>query len=172
MQTLVGLTKCDKFKIQGYQFRDKLMQTNDTRLTGRCLCEQIEYEITGSLGPIYNCHCSKCRRWHGAAFRTRASIKKSQFKWTAGEHLLSYYQSSDDVVKTFCSQCGSCLISTYQSYPDIIGIPLGGIDQDPGNRPVAHIFVASKAPWFEITDYLPQYAEWPKSVREVRKTNE
>jgi hypothetical protein len=52
-------------------------------LTGRCLCEA--YEISGELGPIYNCHCSKCRRWHGAAFRTRASIKKNQFKWIKGD---------------------------------------------------------------------------------------
>jgi hypothetical protein len=33
-------------------------------LTGRCLCEGVAYEIRGELGPIFNCHCSKCRRWH------------------------------------------------------------------------------------------------------------
>ena len=36
-------------------------------LTGRCLCEAIQYEIEGELGTVVNCHCSKCRRWHGAA---------------------------------------------------------------------------------------------------------
>jgi hypothetical protein len=30
---------------------------------------------------------------------------------------------------------------------------------DPGIRPSAHIFVGSKAPWFTITDDLPQYRE-------------
>jgi hypothetical protein len=61
------------------------------QLTGRCLCGDIEYQITGELGPIYNCHCSRCRRWHGAAFRTRTTIKKSQFKWLTGEELLVGY---------------------------------------------------------------------------------
>jgi hypothetical protein len=28
-------------------------------------------------------------------------------------------------------------------------------------RPGAHIFVGSKAPWFDITDDLPQHAELP-----------
>src|SRR5690554_5464893 len=97
-------------------------------MNGKCLCESIEYEISGSLGPIYNCHCSKCRRWHGSAFRTRASIDKSQFKWLKGSDNLSAYKSSENVTKFFCKTCGSPLISTYENKPDVLGIPLGGIE--------------------------------------------
>jgi len=50
-------------------------------LTGRCLCEGVEYRIAGELGPIVNGHGSRGRRWHGAAFRTRASIQASQFQY-------------------------------------------------------------------------------------------
>lgn len=132
-------------------------------ISGRCLCEAIIYEITGELGPIFNCHCTKCRRWHGAAFRTRASIKRSQFKWVSGEELLSHFNSSDSVIKTFCSICGSSLVSLYKSNLDIIGIPIGGLEQDPGAQPLANIFVGSKAPWFHISDGLPQYEEWPST---------
>lgn len=80
-------------------------------VTGQCLCEAIAYEITGALGPVFNCHCSKCRRWHGAAFRTRTSVNRSQFKWLRGEQHLSIYMSSNSVTKTFCSICGSNLAS-------------------------------------------------------------
>lgn len=142
------------------------------KLTGRCLCEAIAYEIEGELGTVYNCHCSKCRRWHGAAFRTRASVRRSQFRWLCGEELLSHYKSSDNVTKTFCSVCGSNLASFYESEPDVVGIALGGLEQDPGARPEANIFVASKAPWYEICDGLPQYAEWPGSESAVRATRE
>lgn len=130
------------------------------KFTGRCLCEAISYEITGELGSIYHCHCSKCRRWQGAAFRTRAAVPVKNFKWITGEHLLSKYPYSDRGFKTFCSICGSCLITEFKN-SDFIGLPLGGIEQDPGNRPLGHIFVESKAPWYEITDHLPQYPEWP-----------
>ena len=100
-------------------------------LTGRCLCEGIEYRIEGELGPIFNCHCSRCRRWHGAAFRTRASIKSSQFKWVKGQELLKTYHSSEFTSKHFCSVCGSSLISTYDNDPSRVSIPLGGLDQAP-----------------------------------------
>ncbi len=131
------------------------------KLTGKCLCGMIAYEITGDLGPIVNCHCSKCRRWHGAAFRTRSTVQAKNFKWLRGEENLAKYYSSKYVIKTFCKTCGSSLISMYDNKPDIFGVPIGGLEQDPSTRPVANIFIGSKSPWYEITDGLPQYEELP-----------
>ena len=131
------------------------------QLTGRCLCGKISYEINGSLGPIVNCHCSMCRRWHGAAFRTRCTVESKSFKWLQGEEYLSKYHSSGGNVKTFCKICGSSLISLYDDRPESIGLPIGALEQDPGRRPKANIFVASKSPWYEITDNLAQYNELP-----------
>jgi len=140
-----------------------------SNMIGKCLCEQITYEITGEFGPIFNCHCSKCRRWHGAAYRTRGSINKNQFKWLNGVNQLSSYNSSENVTKYFCSNCGSALISTYEDQPDVISVPIGGLEGNPG-QPQAHIFVDSKATWHEITDDLPQYKSWPGSKSLVRQT--
>lgn len=140
-------------------------------MKGKCLCESVEYEITGSLGPIYNCHCSKCRRWHGSAFRTRASINKDSFKWVRGSKNLSSFKSSENVTKFFCKTCGSPLISTYEDKPEILGIPLGGIEGIPEVNIEANIFTASKATWYRITDSVPQFESWPGSEEEVRKTS-
>ena len=139
---------------------------------GKCLCEAVEYRIEGKLGPVYNCHCSKCRRWHAAAFRTRASINKTQFKWVKGDDNLSSYKSSDYVTKFFCKTCGSPLISTYDNKPDILGIPLGGIEGIGDIEISAHIFVGSKASWYGITDNVQQYDSWPGSEEAVRQTNQ
>src|SRR5689334_3494290 len=122
-------------RVQRPRLRIGASDMEEQLLTGRCLCEGIAYEIRGELGPIFNCHCSKCRRWHGAAFRTRATIAASQFSWIKGENLLARYHSSEFVVKHFCSICGSNLVSTYDNDPNRIGIPLGGLDQAPSNRP-------------------------------------
>lgn len=140
-------------------------------MQGACLCESVKYEISGSLGPIYNCHCSKCRRWHGSAFRTRASIKSNQFKWLSGSKNLTTYKSSENVTKFFCKTCGSPLISTYENKPDVLGIPLGGIEGIFDASVEAHIFVASKATWHKITDSLPQFDFWPGSEEAVRETS-
>jgi hypothetical protein len=57
--------------------------------------------------------------------------------------------------------CGSNIITTFKAQPHEVGLALGILDDDPGNRPVFHIFVGSKAPWYEITDELPQYEAFP-----------
>jgi len=142
-----------------------------SKVTGKCLCETVSYEIEGPLGPIFNCHCSKCRRWHGAAFRTRASIGSDQFRWLSGEQNLTRYGSSENVTKYFCKTCGSPLISTYRDRPEVIGVPLGGLEGDIQGGPEAHIFTGSKASWHQITDSLPQFEGWPGSESRVRDTN-
>ena len=140
-------------------------------LTGWCRCEVISYEIRGALGPIFNCQCSKCRRWHGAAFRTRATINASQFARLSGEDNLARYYSSEFVVKHFCKVCGSNLISTYENEPDKIGIPLGGLDQAPNNRAQGHFWVSTKATCYELSDSLPQHNTWPDSQAYARTTS-
>lgn len=141
------------------------------KIIGKCLCEEVKFEIEGNLGPVFNCHCSKCRRWHGAAFRTRASINKSQFKWLSGENNLSSFMSSRNVTKFFCRTCGSPLHSTYLDKPNVLGIPLGGLEGLDDISPEAHIFTNSKASWYEIIDEIPQYEQWPGSESKVRETN-
>ena len=60
--------------------------------------------------------------------------------------------------QTFCAVCGSKVprINTQLGYA---AIPAGSLDDDPGVRPMAHIYVDSKAAWDEISDELPRYAE-------------
>ena len=129
-------------------------------ITGKCLCEGVQYEIEGELGPVLNCHCAKCRRWHGSAFRTRACVDKQQFRIKSGADLLRSYQSSPEVTKHFCGRCGSALHSTYNnSGPDEVGVPLGALE-GVTSAPEANIFVDSKASWYGITDSLPRYSQW------------
>ena len=126
-------------------------------IKGSCLCGGVKYEVEGGLGRVVNCHCSMCRKATGAAFRTRAAVKPTAFHWLAGEELVSRYESSPGETRTFCRVCGATL-ATFLGDKEI-GLPLGTLDDDPGVRPTAHVFVASKAAWFEITDGLPQFPE-------------
>lgn len=129
-------------------------------IKGSCLCKGIRYEVEYFAGTVVNCHCSMCRKATGAAFRTRVSVPAAAFQWLAGEELVSRYQSSPGETRTFCRVCGATLPTFFAAH-ELIGLPLGTLDEDPGIRPTAHVYVASKAPWFDITDDLPQYPELP-----------
>jgi len=131
---------------------------------GSCLCGQIKYEIHGKLAGVLNCHCSMCsmcRKAHGAAFRTRAAVLASGFRWISGERLLTHFESSPGEYRTFCRVCGSNLITKFEKNKEWYGFPLGTLDSDPGVKATCHVFVGSKAPWHDITDNLPQYEGLP-----------
>jgi hypothetical protein len=128
-------------------------------LRGSCLCGSVRYEIRGSLERITHCHCSQCRKVHGAAFGSYAPVHRTEFRFVAGEGDVAEYASSPGVQRTFCRRCGSTLQFVRASKPDGFWLAVGTLDTDPGIRPSHHIFVGSKAPWFEITDGSPQYEQ-------------
>ena len=132
-------------------------------IRGSCLCGSIRYEVRGTVGRVNNCHCIMCRKAHGAAFATYGHVKAEDFALLSGTDDLGSYQSSPPVTRTFCKKCGSSLQFIVTERPEVFGLALGTLDDDPGVRPSKHIFVDSKAPWFDICDDLPQHAERPKS---------
>ena len=97
-----------------------------------------------------------CRKAHGAAFRTRASVPIDDFHFLSGEELLTYYESSPGESRSFCKVCGSVIITRFDRHPQVYGFALGTLDSDPEIEIERHVFTKYKAPWFEITDDLPQ----------------
>lgn len=126
---------------------------------GGCLCGRVRYQITGPLFNADHCHCSMCRRQHGAAFATYAEFDPRHFQWIAGADLVKVYEVSAGGGWCFCSGCGSTLAGTENGR--INTVTLGTVEGDPGIRPELHIFTASKAPWHDICDDLPQFEERP-----------
>jgi hypothetical protein len=121
-------------------------------LKGSCLCGAIRYRITGPVFRMSHCHCSMCRKGHGAAFGTYLNTAPEHFEFERGEENVGRYTSSPGVIRSFCTVCGSTL-QWYETRPGAaIGIAAGTLDDDPGLRADKHIYVASKAPWYELPD--------------------
>jgi hypothetical protein len=129
---------------------------------GSCLCGSIRYEIRGDIGVGYFCHCSRCRKATGSAFASSALVAAEDFVIIQGAGSLKSF-SVNGVHRIFCAECGSPIISRRDAMPDAVRVRLGSLDTPLSRRPCGHIFVESKADWFEIHDELPQYAEWPPS---------
>ena len=131
--------------------------TGPATLRGKCLCGAVQYQVTDAFAYALNCHCSNCRRATGAAFKPFAGIARTALAVTHGTDRLLIYGSEDNH-DAHCDGCGSMLYSLVRDGA-YVHVTLGTLIDPPTIRPGAHIFVGSKAPWFAITDDLPQYEE-------------
>ncbi len=136
------------------------MKTGDNHLlAGKCECGAVRYSVPDEFLYALNCHCSRCRAGTGTAFKAFAGIEREKLELTDGaDGLLVYGQ--DDLNHTRCGACGSLLYSVVRDGA-YVHVALGSLVDEPSIRPAGHIFVGSKAPWFEITDDLPQFEELP-----------
>lgn len=139
-------------------------------IKGSCLCGGIRFEIDAVVA-LTHCHCSICRKATGAAFGTWAHVEAGKFRLVTGEDLITRYELTPGSHRGFCRVCGS-IAPGKAAYLDTVSIPAGLLDDDPGIRPILHVFVSSKTPWWDITDGLAQYEKWvpgyePKSAQSV-----
>jgi hypothetical protein len=127
---------------------------------GSCNCGAVAFEYEGEPILCRNCHCLRCRKARSAAHASNLGVRVAQLRFTRGEDRLRSYKIPEAkfFTQVFCNVCGSKAPRVDPSR-DLAVVPLGSLDDDPGVKPREHIFVGSKAPWFEIADSLPQYAE-------------
>lgn len=136
---------------------------------GSCLCAVVKFEVDEFLPEVAHCHCSMCRKFHGAAYATIASVARTRFRWVQGEDALKGYTAQNGTTRTFCSHCGSSLMfSSPRAADDMIEVALGAVDTDVPLEPDAHIFVGSGANWTVLSDDLPQFEEGRESARAKR----
>jgi len=126
-------------------------------LAGTCMCGTVRYAVRDEFLYALNCHCSKCRRATGAAFKPFAGIERAKLAITEGSDSLLIV-GGEDAHDVRCRRCGSLLYSVVRDGA-FVHVTMGTLVDSPRIRPTAHIFVGSKAPWSTITDQLPQYAE-------------
>jgi len=126
-------------------------------LDGKCECGAVRYSVADEFLYAANCHCSNCRASTGSAFKPFAGIERDKLTVTEGQEKLLVY-GDDDLNHTRCGVCGSLLYSVVRD-GKYVHVALGSLADEPSIRPSEHIFVGSKAPWFEITDDLPQHQE-------------
>jgi hypothetical protein len=127
-------------------------------LGGGCECGAVRYRVVDAFLYAANCHCSRCRAATGSAFKAFAGIEREKLEVVQGRDSLLVY-GDDDLNHTRCGVCGSLLFSVVREGA-YVHVALGSLADAPAIRPTEHIFVASKAPWFEITDDLPRFDEY------------
>ncbi len=125
---------------------------------GSCSCGEIRFELTGRPVRMHHCHCGRCRRARGSAHATNVIYKLDALRYTEGEASLVDFDlpGAQFFGTSFCRNCGGAM-PRRSAGRGVVVVPVGSLDSDPEIHPLAHQFVASKAPWFEIHDGVPQF---------------
>lgn len=133
-------------------------------IAGSCSCGAVAFTLTAPPFFARNCHCQRCRKARSAAHAANMLNRASEIRWERGAEHVAHYKIPDArfFTQCFCDVCGA-KVPRVDPSRDYAITPLGSLDTDPGIRPTEHIFTASKAPWFDIADALPQHPAAPPS---------
>lgn len=130
------------------------------RSYGACQCGQVRFHFNGPYSDATCCHCSICRRQGGSAFAAFMEVPSQRMQLDSGAQSLVTYGITERFDRHFCGNCGVTLYTTHGAFPGFVYISLGVLDDDTNVKPSHHIFVGSKAKWYEIADGLPQFDGW------------
>lgn len=130
--------------------------TKSKTASGECLCGAVRFEIDLPVKWCAHCHCSLCRRAHGAGYVTWVGVASDGFRVIAGEDELFDYESSPEAIRSFCGICGSSLFFESARWPGEVHVALASLKDPIDRAPQAHVFFSDKAEWVEIHDALPK----------------
>ncbi len=128
-----------------------------SQVRGRCLCGAVKFSASAKPLFVAHCHCSYCRLAHGAAFVTWLGVPEEEFNFDAGKDALSWFASSKESQRGFCSQCGTTLFFTSLLSPGEMHIARANVTSEVSEKPFAHLFIEHQVDWLDISDGLPQH---------------
>ena len=130
--------------------------------SGGCLCGEVTYKVQGDPAANFLCHCKNCQKQSGSAFSINLIYPKSQFEC---QGRLSIYvdtsKTGQQVLRQFCSNCGSPVFSSLPHLPNIIVLKVGTLNDSSAYSPGAEIWCDSKQSWVDFKDTYPEFSENP-----------
>lgn len=122
---------------------------------GSCLCGAVRF--TAALPPkwVAHCHCTRCRRAHGAAFVTWAGFDEASVAVSDAESLLRRHVAAEGGTRSFCGRCGSPMFFQSPNWPGELHIARALFGDVPGVEPQVHVHVDTRVDWVHLADDLP-----------------
>ena len=124
---------------------------------GSCFCGAVQFEFALPTLFCGHCHCSMCRRAHGAGYVTWIGVSTPKFSLTAGQDRLAVFVSSEHGRRSFCNTCGSSLFCQSSRHPEVMDIVLANLHAAIDRQPQAHYYFSDRADWVAIGDALPRF---------------
>ncbi|NNE04835.1 MAG: GFA family protein [Xanthomonadales bacterium] len=122
--------------------------------SGSCFCKAVQFHFTLPSKWCAHCHCSMCRKVHGAGYVTWVGFESDRFTLDSGQQHLKWFESSPGASRGFCSHCGSSMFFRSQRWAGELHVALGCMDDPVGRTPQAHAFHDSHVNWMPLDDAL------------------
>ena len=139
-------------------------------IRGACLCEGVQFEVTPPTKWCAHCHCTMCRRAHGAGVVTWFGARSDSFRLTTGAEQLQWYQSSPAARRGFCRSCGTTLFFECARWPSEIHITRASVPGAIDREPQAHVFYDVRVEWLTLHDDLAKLGG-PKGNERLARTD-
>lgn len=122
--------------------------SDESKVTGRCLCGAVTIRLTGEHQDVGVCHCNMCRRWGGGPNMALDVGKDIEIE---GRDHVSIYRSSEWAERAFCKNCGSNLY--YRIVEADEYVICAGILDDQGDLVLTtQIFIEEKPAFYEFAN--------------------
>jgi hypothetical protein len=120
------------------------------RATGRCLCGDVALSLAMPSQWVAHCHCSLCRRAHGAAFVTWVGMRAGDVAIEDPHARLQWYASSPGAGRGFCGRCGSTLLFRSSRWPGELHVTRANIEGNVDRAPQAHAYWDTHVAWVAL----------------------
>ena len=129
-----------------------------TKRASRCMCGQVELEMTGDPAVMAYCHCSSCRGWLGAPIHAATLWSSENVRVVKGDDRLGLFKRTESSHRQFCSSCGTPVLVRHPAIA-MTDVPAGGID-GLVFTPSLHVHYGEKV--LAVQDGLPKFKDFPK----------
>lgn len=124
------------------------------RLEGSCHCKSVKFSVEAHEPvPFLQCYCSICRKTGASGgYGINLGADHNTLEVSGREHV-RIYNSSPNVDRAFCGNCGSALWVYSPSWPELVHPHASAIDTELPEPPVrTHIFTepGSRANWVAV----------------------
>jgi hypothetical protein len=132
------------------------------KITGGCYCGAVRFEAEGEPMVQAQCHCRECQYLTGGAPNLFIAMPKEGHRFTKGQpRSFSRGDLDKPVIREFCGDCGTHLLTRSPARPDATIVKVGTMDDPSQFQPQIAIFTCDQQAYNQIDENVKTFDKRP-----------
>jgi hypothetical protein len=138
------------------------MSANEGCVTGGCQCGAVTFEARGDPLMVIQCHCLNCQKSSGAGHVPFAAFPEPHVTINGETKGYTYIADSGGRATTnFCPECGSPVYARTTTFPGMVAIRLGAMDDSSRFQPQMDVYMKRLRTWDHDVQGKPAFEAMP-----------